>query len=149
MNDNMVNEILARLQNGENIDAIASEFTESLNKANQEHMRLQEESKRKKEQDELHEEKVEAVLALINAFIDLLAAYEVDSEILDELEDIDAEDVVKTIDEALPFIEKYIELVDMLPKAESKKEERPAEKPDRCSSGDAIERFLNDFVRGL
>jgi hypothetical protein len=146
------NEILERLQKGEAIEDIAAKLTEDLNTANEQYKaakaKAEAEAAAKAKQDNLFAQKVEAVEAVLFAFEDLLALYEVDEEILNTIEEADPEEIVKVIDESIPFLTKYIELNQELEALKDK-----GQKVDGVSlkaavhAADPIEDFLNQMVR--
>ena len=138
-------DILARLEKGESVDDIATDLTIAINKANTEY-----EAKRKeKEKAVSRSTKIEAMDALLADLVDLLAAYEVEGEVLDTLEETDSAEIIDAIDESLPAIQKYMELMDAMrapePGPEPKQPVRgPVKEPTKQ---DPIEEFLNKFVR--
>ena len=136
------NEILERLQNGESAEDIAASLTKSLNEANEKHKAAEAAKRAKAEQDNLFAQKTAAVEAVLFAFEDLLAVYEVDDEILDAIEEADPEEIVKVIDESLPFLTKYIELSQELEALKNK-----SQKAGAVHAVDPIEDFLNQMVR--
>jgi len=140
------NEILERLQNGESAEDIAASLTKSLNEANEKHKAAEAakkaEAEAKAKQDNLFAQKIAAVEAVLFAFEDLLAVYEVDDEILDAIEEADPEEIVKVIDESLPFLTKYIELSQELEALKNK-----SQKAGAVHAVDPIEDFLNRMVR--
>lgn len=134
-------DILARLEKGESVDSIAADLTIAINKANTEY-----EAKRKeKEKAVSRSTKIAAMDALIADLIDLLAAYEVEGEVLDTLEETDSAEIIDAIDESLPAIQKYMELMDAMREPEPKQPVKgPVKEP---AKQDPIEEFLNKFVR--
>lgn len=136
-------DILARLEKGESVDSIAADLTIAINKANTEY-----EAKRKeKEKAVSRSTKIAAMDALIADLIDLLAAYEVEGEVLDTLEETNSAEIIDAIDESLPAIQKYMELMDAVraPEPEPKQPVKgPVKEPTKQ---DPIEEFLNKFVR--
>ena len=148
------NEIFERLQNGESTEDIAASLTKSLNEANEKHKaaeaakRAKAEAEAKAKQNDLFAQKVEAVEAVLFAFEDLLAIYEVDDEILDAIEEADPEEIVKVIDESLPFLTKYIELSQELEALKNKSQKAdPVSLKAAVRAADPIEDFLNQMVR--
>lgn len=135
-------DILARLEKGESVDSIAADLTIAINKANTEY-----EAKRKeKEKAVSRSTKIAAMDALLADLVDLLAAYEVEGEVLDTLEETDSAEIIDAIDESLPAIQKYMELMDAMRAPEPAKEpvKGPVKEPVKQ---DPIEEFLNKFVR--
>lgn len=146
------NEILERLQKGEAIEDIAAKLTENLNSANEQYKaakaKAEAEAAAKAKQDDLFAQKTTAVEAVLFALADLLAVYEVDDELVETVEKTDPEEIVKVIDESLPFLTKYIELNQELEALKDK-----SQKVDGVSlkaavhAADPIEDFLNQMVR--
>ena len=136
-------DILARLEKGESVDSIATDLTVAINKANTEY-----EAKRKeKEKAVSRSTKIAAMDALLADLIDLLAAYEVEGEVLDTLEETDSAEIIDAIDESLPAIQKYMELMDAM-RAPEPEPKQPVKGPVKESTKqDPIEEFLNKFVR--
>ena len=144
------NEILERLQKGEAIEDIAAKLTEDLNTANEQYKaaKAEAEAVAKAKQDDLFAQKTAAVETILFALADLLAVYEVDDELVETVEKTNPEEVVKVIDESLPFLTKYIELNQELEALKDK-----SQKVDGVSlkaavhAADPIEDFLNQMVR--
>jgi hypothetical protein len=136
-------DILARLEKGESVDDIATDLTIAINKANTEY-----EAKRKeKEKAVSRSTKIAAMDALLADLVDLLAAYEVEGEVLDTLEETDSAEIIDAIDESLPAIQKYMELMDAM-RAPEPEPKQPVKGPVRePTKQDPIEEFLNKFVR--
>ena len=140
-----MSDILARLQRGESVEAIASQLTKDINAANDKY-NAELEAKRKAEQEAklkaaaeeaVRNDKIKAMSKVIDAVVDLLAAYEVDPA-----------DIIDTIDEALPAIQEYMELMSALEGLREKQDPAPAKPaPAKRPTGDPIEDFLNQFVR--
>ena len=107
-------DILARLRNGENADAIATELTNAMNSALEAHKaevaaKEAEAARAKAEADELEEEKLDYFVDLVDGIIDFIKTYFVKSEetmefIDDFANDLDyrtlLEVIEKTVDEA-------------------------------------------------
>jgi len=146
------NEILERLQKGEAIEDIAAKLTENLNSANEQYKaakaKAEAEAAAKAKQDDLFAQKTAAVETILFALADLLAVYEVDDELVETVEKTNPEEIVKVIDESLPFLTKYIELNQELEALKDK-----SQKVDGVSlkaavrAADPIEDFLNQMVR--
>lgn len=99
-----VNDILARLQNGESADAIAQSFADALNGA------IQKQQEEQAAVAQRHEDKVAALTDIIDDVIDFIEEFypEMIPEGMDfEFSAEDAEDVIKTLDESMP---KFVEL---------------------------------------
>ena len=142
------NEILERLQKGEAIEDIAAKLTEDLNTANEQYKAAKAKAEAEAKQNDLFAQKVEAVEAVLFALEDLLAVYEVDDEILDAIEEADPEEIVKVIDESLPFLTKYIELNQELEALKDKSQKAdPVSLKAAVRAVDPIEDFLNKMVR--
>lgn len=147
------NDILARLQRGEDVNTIATELTKSINDANNRY-KAEIEAKRKAEQEaklkaaaeaSARYDKLEAAADLRDSLIALLEMYEVSDEVLRELGDISASEIVDLFDAIVPAVQKYSELMEMF------KEEGSAPAPVGDSSvkkaTSPIEEFLNKYVR--
>ena len=154
----ITNEILARLQNGEKIEDIASELTNSINTANTTYEKAKKEAAeaaaREAAQESLRNDKVFAIDSLLAALADAAALWEFDNELIEAIEHIDAEEVVDAIDQSIPFIQKYIELQadlqDAVRAAQSNVTENKNEVPKEVKAAqpiDPLENFLNTFVR--
>lgn len=142
------NEILERLQKGEAIEDIAAKLTEDLNTANEQYKAAKAKAEAEAKQNDLFAQKVEAVEAVLFAFEDLLAIYEVDEEILNTIEEADPEEIVKVIDESIPFLTKYIELNQELEALKDKSQKvDPVSLKAAVHAADPIEDFLNQMVR--
>ena len=127
------NELLARLQKGESVDKLANELTKAINDANTEHERLQEaerlaaEAEAKRKNDMKQQHKVAAMDQLLDGLYSLLAAYDVDKEILSIIAELDASEVIQEIDAMLGFA---------APQSEPAKQ-----------GASALDDFLNKYVR--
>lgn len=139
-------EILNRLRAGESVDDIASSLTQDLNKAANAY-------KTEVDKDNLQKEKITAAEGLLINFKKILTFYEeelTNSEVTEALQDITAEDLVDILDETIPLMVRY---ADMMKKFESEwnkplqKAPRVVEEKKKVSSQDAIDAFLNQFVR--
>ena len=146
------NEIFTRLQNGESVEDIAASLTKNLNEANEKHKAAEAAKRAKAEakakQDDLFAQKTAAVEALIAAVADLLTIYEVDDEVIDAIEETEPEEIVKIIDESLPFLTKYVELAQELEALKDKNQKTdPTSLKAVTRAVDPIEDFLNQMVR--
>jgi len=146
------NEILERLQKGEAIEDIAAKLTEDLNTANEQYKaakaKAEAEAAAKAKQDDLFAQKTAAVETILFALADLLAVYEVDDELVEMVEETNPEEVVKVIDESLPFLTKYIELNQELEALKDKSQKvDPVSLKAAVHAADPIEDFLNQMVR--
>ena len=104
-----MNEILARLQNGEDVETIAEEFTKALNSAVKERD-LQEEQNRKAELEA--KEKHDALQEVLDLLLDWLDAYY--PKFNTEHVDIDAAEIIKVLDESYDDIVELIEAIKAL-----------------------------------
>ena len=142
------NEILERLQKGEAIEDIAAKLTEDLNTANEQYKAAKAKAEAEAKQDDLFAQKAAAVETILFALADLLAVYEVDDELVETVEKTDPKEIVKIIDESLPFLTKYVELAQELEALKDK-----SQNVDGVSlkaavhAADPIEDFLNQMVR--
>lgn len=145
-----MNDMLARLQRGESVEALASELTNAINEANnkyQAELKAAEEAKRQEAAaEEAHRsKKIAAMDNLISAVVDLLAAYDIVSETLDAVKDTDSAELIDIIDAALPAVQEYMNLLEALEGS------RKAPTGVCCKAStkkhDPIEDFLNRFVR--
>ena len=131
--DVFYNELLARLQKGESVDKLAGELTKAINDANTEHERLREaerlaaEAEAKRKSDMKQQDKVAAMDQLLDGLYSLLAAYDVDKEILSIIDELDASEVIQEIDAMLGFA---------APRSEPAKQ-----------GASALDDFLNKYVR--
>lgn len=153
----ITNEILARLQNGEKVEDIANELTNSINAANTTYEKAKKEAAeaaaREAAQESLRNDKIFAIDTLLAALADAAALWEFDNELIEALEEADAEEIVDAIDQSIPFIQKYIELQSDLqnavraaqPNVAENKNEVPKEV--KAQPIDPLENFLNTFVR--
>lgn len=147
------NDILIRLQRGEDVNTIATELTKSINDANNRY-KAEIEAKRKAEQEAkfkaaaeeaARNDKLDAAADLRDCLISLLEMYEVSDEVINELGDISASEIVEVFDTVVPAVQKYNELMEMF------KDEGCAPTPVGDSSAkkatSPIEEFLNKYVR--
>ncbi len=130
-------DILARLQKGSTVEEIAEELTRNLNEANKQYIKIQEEKK----QSHLDENKIAYADCLLDCIYDLLSCYNVDDALLKVISDLPAEDLVKTLDAMMPFIQEYARMMLAL------KREECAPSPARAPSGDPIRDFLDKYVK--
>ena len=140
------NDILARLQRGESVDALASELTKAINEANNRYL-AEQEAKRKEAK---RADKVDAIDALLLAIENVLVTWDIlDDETREEFEKINPEELVDELDKTIPALQEYAKLMEAV---HGMREARATEKPQRkaCAgdpTGDPIEEFLNKFVR--
>lgn len=144
-----VNDILARLQNGESADAIAQSFADALNGA------IQKQQEEQAAATKRHEDKVAALTNIIDTVIDFIEEFY--PEMIPEGMDLafnaeEIESTIKALDDSLPqFIElntalSSLEALTKKPKADPVVAKiNPNPKPASFTaavSGDAITNFL-------
>ena len=131
MDINLTNSLLERLQKGEDIEAIASDLTKSLNAANS---RYEAEIREKKKQEELKtgvkREAVKEFLAAINKVVEAWGLTALGNDFRFEIDDESINDYINQFD-LLASMCKKIYLT----------EDKPPEKRD------AVQDFLDKFVR--
>ena len=135
--------ILARLQAGESVEAIAKELTAALNDANDKYAA---EAARRAEAQKLFARKADAIGNLIDAIADVCKVWDLGDDILEALASLDPEDIAKEIDEAMPAIQEYEKAMNAF-KAQMKSAPEPERNSAPARSADPIEDFLNKFVR--
>lgn len=146
-----IEDILARLQRGEDVDAIASDITNSINEAHARYM-IAEEAKRQ-EAEKLKEAgkrkfRIAAMSNFISALVDLLAAYEFDNETLDAIDNTDPVKLVDDIDETLPIIQEYMELFAAAHELREQRALDAAEvRSENFPAGGSFEDFLNKHLK--
>lgn len=142
-----VNDILARLQNGESADAIAQSFADALNGA------IQKQQEEKAIAAQRHEDKVAALTDIIDDVIDFIEEFypEMIPAGMDfEFDAEDVESVIKALDDSMP---KFVELNAALSNLEALTKKPEADrvvakinnKPATLTAtvnGDAIANFL-------
>lgn len=134
-------DILARLQAGEKVEDIAAELTKSINAANEKYKAAEEKAKAEAAAKSKIEDKKIAVEELLDAICDILEIWDVAPDLVDQIENIsdeEIEDIVTTIDEAVPFLVKYMEMQRALQKMVDEKNKEP---------NDPVRDFLNQFVK--
>ena len=138
-------DILARLQAGEKVEDIAAELTKSINAANEkyaaEKKAAEEKAKAEAAAKSKNANKKIAVEELLDAICDILEIWDVAPDLVDQIENIsdeEIEDIVTTIDEAVPFLVKYMEMQRALQKMVDEKNKEP---------NDPVRDFLNQFVK--
>lgn len=147
-------ELLARLQKGESVDSLAAELTKAINDAHIENERIkaEQEAKRRaeleaKRQAEMKaQDKYDAIESLLCAIEKTIIAWDLGDDILNAIEEINTEELVQELDEAIPAAKAYVE---MMEKIGSLREARPASDTAsaKTNKNDPIEDFLNQFVR--
>ena len=144
-------DILARLQAGEKVEDIAAELTKSINAANEKYAAEKKvaEEKAKAEaaaKSNMANKKI-AVEELLDAICDILEIWGVAPELVDQIEntsDEDIEDIVTTVDEAVPFLVKYMEMQMALQKM---MDDKHKEVEKNKEPNDPVRDFLNQFVK--
>ena len=138
------NELLAELRGGKSVEDLAKELTKAINTASQENERIkaEEEAKRKQKAECVAEDKHNAVLAVLDAVIDMCLAWDICPDLVEELREMDedeVDDIVQEIDKLIPTFKLYGEIISQV------REARP--EPDTAPAEDPIESFLDKFVR--
>lgn len=147
---NYTDEILARLQNGETVEDIARELTNSLNKASSaytEQQKAKAEAAKKasaeKEKTALKQKKSDAIINLIDSIAYIFEVWGVDENDIKELceiSDHDVNELIGLLDLSLPLLSKsniiQKEIQHIIPKEETKE-----------AAADPVQEFLNLFVR--
>ena len=138
-------DILARLQAGEKVEDIAAELTKSINAANEKYAAEKKAAEEKAKAEAAAKSKIEdkkiAVEELLDAICDIFEIWDVTHDLVDQIENIsdeEIEDIVTTIDEAVPFLVKYMEMQKALQKMADEKNKEP---------NDPVRDFLNQFVK--
>ena len=111
-------EILARLQDGDTVDAIAAEMTEALNAAHNDYIeetkRMEEkrakEEQQKKELARKEEAKRQAIAMMVDAMIDYIVADGGDEDLVRELRKVDIDYVMNSIDELMELSKSLLKL---------------------------------------
>ena len=128
-------DFLARLQNGESVEAIADELTKSLNEANRQH--IQEQEAKKQKEVEQAQQKRELAEDLIDTLYELFDVYGLDLG-ADQEEDADeVQEVIDLMDELVPILKPILEIKKTINKPEEGKS---------AVGGDPIGDFLKLFV---
>lgn len=146
MNTDLKNDIMSRLQKGEDIEDIAQEFSDIINQANTQYVNTQKAEAEKKKATQ--QRKVVAINALIDAITDIGAAWGYPKEVSEVLKDISVEDIeewVEEIDKYMPMIIQYMSLLDVFAGSPAPKEKETAAK-DKAPK-EAINNFLDLWVR--
>jgi hypothetical protein len=102
-------DILARLQNGESMDTIASEMADMLNAAKEEKDAL---DAQKKESDRVEKAKEEAALVMLDGLSDYLVATG-NEELQKEIVNVDVRKVVESLDQSMDLVTKLLKLRDL------------------------------------
>ena len=146
-------ELLARLQKGESVDSLAAELTKAINDAHAENERIKAEQKAQaeaKRQAEMKaQDKYDAIESLLCAIEKVIVAWDLGDDILDIVDELDADELVQELDEAIPAAKAYAELMEKLGALREPRSAVNAELPQSklTAKNDPIEDFLNKFVR--
>ena len=138
-------DILARLRAGEKVEDIAAELTKSINAANEKYAAEKKAAEEKAKAEAAAKSKITnkkiAVEELLDAICDILEIWDVAPDLVDQIENIsdeEIEDIVTTIDEAIPFLIRYMEMQTALQQMMDEKNKEP---------NDPVREFLNQFVK--
>ena len=137
-------DILARLQAGEKVEDIAAELTKSINAANEKYKAAEEKAKAEAAAKSKIKNKKIVVEELLDAICDILEIWDVAPDLVDQIENIsdeEIEDIVTTVDEAVPFLVKYMEMQMALQKMMDDRHKEVKE------PNDPVREFLNQFVK--
>lgn len=152
------NDILTRLQRGEDVNAIATELTKSINDANNRY-KAEIEAKRKAEQEAklkaaaeeaARNDKVKACENLLDALYDVCISWEFDDDIINEIDQYDAGELASQLDDIIPAIQKYGELMRMIHGGDeliSPVRKAPVGDSSVKKATSPINEFLNKYVR--
>ena len=95
-------EILARLQKGEDVDAIAAEMTEAINAAQEELIKI---NAKKLEDQKREAAKQEAAKNMLSAYADYAVASG-EEELAQALREVEAEEFIKLLSKCMSFVNK-------------------------------------------
>ena len=144
-------DILARLQAGEKVEDIAAELTKSINAANEKYAAEKKAAEEKAKAEAAAKSKIESkkivVEELLDAICDILEIWDVAPDLVDQIENIsdeEIEDIVNTIDEAIPFLIRYMEMQTAL---QQMMDNRNKEVEKNKEPNDPVRDFLNQFVK--
>ena len=144
-------DILARLQAGEKVEDIAAELTKSINAANEKYAAEKKAAEEKAKAEAAAKSKIKnkkiVVEELLDAICDILEIWDVAPDLVDQIENIsdeEIEDIVTTVDEAVPFLVKYMEMQMALQKM---MDDRHKEVEKNKEPNDPVRDFLNQFVK--
>ena len=144
-------DILARLQAGEKVEDIAAELTKSINAANEKYAAEKKAAEEKAKAEAAAKSKIAdkkiVVEGLLDAICDILEVWDVAPDLVDQIENIsdeEIEDLVNTIDEAIPFLIRYMEMQTVFQQMMDNKN-KEVEKNKEPS--DPVRDFLNQFVK--
>lgn len=152
------NDVLARLQRGEDVNTIATELTKSINDANTRY-KAQLEAKRKAEEEAklkaaaeeaARNDKIKACEDLLTGLYEIAEAWDLDEDILRELDEYAAEELADQLDDIIPALQKYGELMRMLHADDeliSPVRKAPTGDSSVKKASNPIDDFLNKYVR--
>lgn len=142
-------DLLARLNKGESVEDIASQLTKDINAANAQFQKdkAEREAKEKAKVENVREERKAIVATLLDATADLLESYNVDKDIIDEVDNISADEVLDLLDKSINYIQKVMALENEFKASLKNAPDLPATRFTTSSNKDPIEDFLNKFVR--
>ena len=152
------NDILARLQCGEDVNAIVMELTKSINEANTRYQ-AQQEAKRKAEQEAklkaaaeeaARNDKISACEDLLTGLYKIAEAWGFDEDIIKELDEYAAEELASQLDDIIPALQKYAELMQALHSDNefiSPVRKTPVGDSSAKKVSSPIDDFLNKYVR--
>ena len=141
MTTDMTNDILKRLQKGEAAEDIANELITHLNEANKQFQEIEKERERAAA-EKVQNAKFNAMDKLVDGFYDVCKAWDFGDEILDALCNVDVDELVSMVDLIAPIYERQLKR-----DFDALKETRNNITPAKTETEDAIESFLNKFVR--
>ena len=149
-------DILARLQQGEDVNTIASALTKSINEANTRYLAEQEAKRKAAEEAKIkaaaeeaaRNDKISACENLLDALYDISVVWNIGDDVLDEIDHYDAAELATQLDDIIPALQKWNELMSMIHGGD----ETPARKAPVGDSfvkkaSNPIEDFLNRYVR--
>ena len=146
MNTDLKNDIMSRLQKGEDIEDIAQEFSDIINQANTQYVNAQKAEAEKKKATQ--QRKVVAINALIDALADIGNVWGCPKEMDEIFKNITVEDIdemVKELDKYMPMLLQYMSLIDVFTGSSTPKEKETAAKDN--APKEAINNFLDLWVR--
>ena len=135
-------DILARLQNGETADAIASEMANMLNDAEAEKKALDAKKEAKEKEDtRALEAKRAAVNNMLGAVCDYLVASG-EGDLITDIKDIETDKVIEMLDDSIKMAKSLEKLKDLqfpmnLPKAKI------------TVASDSADKVINEFLKNL
>lgn len=112
-------DILARLQQGEDVNTIASALTKSINEANTRYLAEQEAKRKAAEEAKLkaaaeeaaRNDKISACEDLLTGLYQVAIAWDLDEDIIKELDEYAAEELMEQLNDLIPALQKWSELM--------------------------------------